>query len=197
MDYYSGPKVKITIHIDYIDFDIIKRVGGLGVWTKKAFNEGSIPDIDVGGMVRYAINKDLGNIEVFVPEGIGDIYLGIFDQNGWTTHPKYILNNTDKLPLTIKEKDIEDFKLNVIYKKAFINGAVKNEGAYIWNDQIKVLDLVEKAGGFTDNPEDLRISVIRISSAFEDEMVVRGLLASDPLANVSLKVGDHVDIDKK
>lgn len=197
MDYYSGPKVKITICVDYLDSDIIKRVGGLGVWTKKTFDRGLIPDIDIGEMARYAINEDFKNIEVLVPKEIGDIYLGIFDQNGWTMHPDYILNNINELPLKIKEKNIKNFKLNAIYKKVFICGAVKNEGAYIWNDDVKVLDLVEKAGGFSGNPENLKISVVRIKSAFEDEMVVGGLLASDPLANASLEVGDHVDIDKK
>lgn len=67
----------------------------------------------------------------------------------------------------IEEKEVEEEK--ILVKKAEIKGNVKNPGVYEINDNDRVINLIEKAGGLLKEADT---SLINLSKILTDEMVV-------------------------
>lgn len=116
------------------------------------------------------INKKAIIISIIIIFIIGIYYFFIRDKEYIESEFDYsVLNETDE-----KEKedvsenkilDIEDREKIVIY----ITGAVKKEGIYELNENSRVADIIEKAGGLTD---DANINDINLAYVLEDGMKV-------------------------
>jgi len=82
----------------------------------------------------------------------------------------YLNMNTEKEePLVIeKKKDIKKQNTSEVYK-VDIKGQVANPGIYSLKANSRVIDVIEKAGGLTENADT---SVINLSKKISDEMVI-------------------------
>ena len=65
-----------------------------------------------------------------------------------------------------EETEVEEDKIEY---KVDIKGAILNPGVYIGNDNIRVIDIIDMAGGLLENAD---ITVINLSKKVFDEMVI-------------------------
>lgn len=63
----------------------------------------------------------------------------------------------------------EDVKEKILEYKVDIKGAIANPGVYIGNDNTRVIDVIDMAGGLLENSD---ITVINLSKKVFDEMVI-------------------------
>lgn len=63
----------------------------------------------------------------------------------------------------------EDVKEKILEYKVDIKGAIANPGVYIGNDNTRVIDIIDMAGGLLENSD---ITVINLSKKVFDEMVI-------------------------
>ena len=79
------------------------------------------------------------------------------------------MNTEKEEPLVIeKKKDIKKQNTSEVYK-VDIKGQVANPGIYSLKANSRVIDVIEKAGGLTENADT---SVINLSKKISDEMVI-------------------------
>jgi len=71
-------------------------------------------------------------------------------------------SNAEKTPLVKKEPEEENYKVD-------IKGEINSPGIYSLNVNSRVIDVIEKAGGLTENADT---SVINLSKKITDEMVI-------------------------
>ncbi len=103
----------------------------------------------------------------------------------------HLLNTLDEMPLRVESIDVNDITIDVVYKKVYVSSRKKMGAAFLLEKNMRVLDLLKKAGGFWGIPENARITVHR-NIGGNVSSVVHNLLATDPAANVALMAGDHV-----
>lgn len=82
-----------------------------------------------------------------------------------TKEEKYTIENSINT-INTKEENIEENSEIIVY----ITGAIKNEGIYTMKRDDRVADLIEKAGGVTD---EAVLDNINLAYKLEDEMKVR------------------------
>lgn len=79
------------------------------------------------------------------------------------------INNKEEEPIVIEKKKETKKQTNKEVYKVDIKGQVINPGIYSLNSNSRVIDVIEKAGGLTENADT---SVINLSKKINDEMVI-------------------------
>ncbi len=79
------------------------------------------------------------------------------------------INNKVEEPIVIEKKKETKKQTNKEVYKVDIKGQVINPGIYSLNSNSRVIDVIEKAGGLTENADT---SVINLSKKINDEMVI-------------------------
>lgn len=79
------------------------------------------------------------------------------------------INNKVEEPTVIEKKKETKKQTNKEVYKVDIKGQVINPGIYSLNSNSRVIDVIEKAGGLTENADT---SVINLSKKINDEMVI-------------------------
>jgi hypothetical protein len=191
-DFYTSDTVILSGIVNYKENVLKNRARIIGVWSQKAFVYGKTPDI---GIFDNVIDLR-GNFSILIPKNAGVIYVGIIDCNIWgLPYPDYILN--DKYSLVVKDKNIGSVSIDAIYKKVFISGAVKKNGAFLFKKDMRVLDLVKNAGGFSDSPVNLLISVYKIPVLKKEVSSLDKVSAKKRSVNILLETGDYIIVEIK
>lgn len=181
MDTYPKETVEVSCRINN-RVDAQNEPGGaLAIWTKKAFNEGRIADVDI-------INEFDGmRFAVPVPKWIGEIYLGIVSRNVMgLAIPCFALSLTDSMPVNVQDAPVEDVLIDVVFRKIVLEDPENGRRAFLAEEGMRLSDLIEKAE-FSEE-QAARYEFI-IHSQETDDITIEYL----PLKyDVSLKAHDHV-----
>ena len=185
MDTYLGDIVELSgfihkIHPGENDF-------ALALWTKAAFEEGRVADIDINTDDFYG-----SGFITRVPKGIGDVYLGLVSRNIiGPALPSFVLSSTDTMPIEIGDVPITNINIDVIHRKVIWEDPDKGRKAYILDEKMRLSDLIEKAG----MPGDLvpKYEFIIHSQETEDITIDYFPFKYD----IVLKSHDHVFVRKR